>query len=136
MSITTAVCDSYTKEALDGLHQVGDVYKVALIKPASAGAHGAATTNYSGLTTDEVTGTGYTAGGATLTGNATALAAGVASLDFNDAAWTTATFSAAGALIYNSTRANAAVCVLDFGGTFTVTAGTFTLPIDRPVRAT
>lgn len=136
MSITTAVCDSYTQEVLGGLHLTTDAYKVALIKPSSVGVYGAATTNYSNLTTDEVSGTGYTAGGVALTGAATALAAGVATLDFNDASWTTASFSAAGALIYNTTRGNAAVCVLDFGGTFTVTAGTFTLPIDRPVRAT
>ena len=136
MSITTAVCDTYTKEAIEGVHLVADSYKVALIKPSSTGTLGAATTNYSDLGTDEVTGTGYTAGGLALTGAASALAAGVASLDFNDAQWTSASFSAAGALIYNTTRGNKAVCVLDFGGTYTVTAGTFTLPLDRPVRAT
>lgn len=136
MSITTAVCDSYTKEVMEGVHLVTDTYKVALIKPASAGAHGAATTNYSNLGADEISGTGYTAGGKNLTTPATALSAGVASLDFDDAQWTSASFSADGALIYNATRANKAVCVLSFGGTYTVTAGTFTLPIDRPVRAT
>lgn len=136
MTIATAVCDTYTKECLEGVHTTTDVYKIALIKPASAGTFGTGTTNYSDLATDEITGTGYTAGGNTLATNATALAAGVASLDFADTAWTTATFSAAGALIYNSSKLNKAVMVMDFGATYTVTAGTFTLPIDRPVRAT
>jgi hypothetical protein len=136
MSIATAVCDSYTKEVMEGVHLVADTYKIALIKPASAGTLGAATANYSDLATDEASGTGYSAGGLTLSGTATALAGGVASLDFADAQWTSASFSAAGALIYNSSRSNKAVCVLDFGGTYTVTAGTFTVPLDRPVRAT
>jgi hypothetical protein len=75
MSIATAVCDSYTKEVMEGVHLVADTYKIALIKPASAGTLGAATANYSDLATDEASGTGYSAGGLSLTGTATALEA-------------------------------------------------------------
>jgi hypothetical protein len=137
MSITTAVCDTYTKEVMEGVHVLADTYKIALIKPASAGTLGASTTNYSDLGADEVaTALGYTAGGIALTGAATALAAGVASLDFNDATWPTASFSGAGALIYNSSKANKAVAVLSWGGTFTGSGGNFTVPMTNPVQAT
>lgn len=137
MSITTAVCDSYTQEVMSGVHLSTDTYKIALIKPASAGTIGAATTNYSSLGTDEVaSGLGYTQPGIALTGFATSLAGGVASLDFNDAVWALATFSAAGALIYNSTQAGKAVAVLSFGGTFTGGGGNFTVPMVNPVQAT
>lgn len=112
MTIATSVCDTYTKEVLEGVHVVADTYKVALIKPASAGAFGAATTNYSELGTDEVSGTGYTVGGNVLASVATALAAGVASLDFADSIWSTSTFDAAGFLIYNSSKGNKAVLAL------------------------
>ena len=137
MSITTAVCDSYTQEVMSGVHLAADVYKIALIKPASVGAIGLATTNYSNLGTDEVSsGLGYTTAGNTLTGFNTSLAAGVASLDWADSTWAVASFSAAGALIYNSTQAGKAVCVLSFGGTFVGGGGNFTVPIVNVVQAT
>jgi hypothetical protein len=137
MSITTAVCDSYTQEVMSGVHLSTDTYKIALIKPASAGTIGAATANYSALGTDEVAaGLGYTATGIALSGFNTSLATGVASLDFADATWALASFSAAGALIYNSTQGGKAVCVLNFGGTYVGGGGNFTVPIANVVQAT
>lgn len=130
MSIATGVCNSWIQESAQGVHEAGDIYKMALIKPASAGAHGENTTNYSDLGVDEVAAAlGYTAGGINLSGFAVGLAAGVTSVDFNDAVWPLASFSAAGALIYNATQGNKALCVLSFGGTFIGGGGDFTVPI-------
>ncbi len=137
MPITTAVCDSYTEEVYSGIHQAADVYKIALIEPASAGTLDRTVTNYSALGADEVSaGLGYATGGINLSGFATSLASGVARLDFADAVWASASFSAAGALIYNSTRANRAVCVLDWGGTYVGGGGNFTVPIVNVVQGT
>ena len=137
MSITTAVCDSYTQEVMSGVHLSTDTYKIALIKPSSVGTIGAATANYSALGTDEVAaGLGYSTGGISLSGFNTSLATGVASLDFADATWPLASFSAAGALIYNATQGNKSVCVLNFGGTYVGGGGNFTVPIANVVQAT
>jgi len=111
----------------------GDVFKIALIKVGMAGTYGAATTNYSDITgnSDEVTGTGYTAGGVTLT-NVTPSSSGTTALTtFSpNPTWTSATFSTTGAMIYNSTgrlsTTGRACSVHDFGGTQTVSSGTFT----------
>lgn len=138
MSITTAVCDTFTRELVNSAigHFTSDIYKLALIKPASVGAHGQATTNYSDLGADEVAaGLGYTTGGVTLTGT-TASTSGRLTLDWADVAFAVATFSAAGWLIYNSSKANRAVAVGSFGGTFTGGGGTFTVPLTNPVQTT
>lgn len=91
----------------------------------------ATTTVYSA--TDEVVGTGYTAGGNTLTGNAISSGGTTAWITFSDSSWTTATITARGALIYDSSASNAAIAVLDFGADKTSTAGTFT--VQMPVAA-
>lgn len=110
----------------------GDLFNVALIIAAPTGNYGAATTNYSGLGADEVTGTGYTAGGQALATNITPQTSGTTafwSWSVNPS-WTSATFSTGGCEFYNaSTRAltGRVVYVGSFGGTQTVTAGTFTL---------
>jgi len=85
----------------------------------------AATTVYS--TSDEVVGAGYTAGGNTLAGATVSLSGTTAFVDFSDTSWATATITARGALIYNSSKSNKAVAVLDFGSDKTSTAGTFTV---------
>jgi len=123
MAITAAVCNSYKQEILAGVHLSGDTYKIALY--TSAATLSKATTAYSA--TNEVSGAGYTAGGATLTGFANGLDTDTATLDFADASWPSATITARGALIYNSSRSNKAVCVLDFGADITSTNGTFTV---------
>jgi len=88
---------------------------------------GPATTAYTSA--DEVpTATGYTALGKTLTISQVPVLSGATALvDFDDISWTSASFSADGALIYNATNANKSVEVLNFGGTKTVTSGTFTI---------
>lgn len=133
MAITAAVCDSYTQEILSGTHTNAHTYKIALF--TSTATLSAATTAYAA--TNEVSGTGYTAGGATLTGFATSLDTGVAILDFTtDPTWPASTITARGALIYNSSAANKAVAVLDFGADITSTNGTFTVAFPAATAAT
>lgn len=127
MAITQAMCTSFKVELLQGVHNftasTGDTFKIALY--TSSATLGASTTVYT--TSDEVTGSGYTAGGNTLT-NVTPTSSGTTAFtDFADTTWTTATITARGALIYNSTEADKAVCVLDFGSDKTSTAGNFTI---------
>lgn len=134
MAISQAMCTSFKVELLNGIHAFGttvvraattaDTFKIALY--TSAASLGAATTTYS--TSNEVTGTGYTAGGNTLSVSTAPTSSGTtAFLDFSDTTWTTATITANGALIYNSTQGNKAVAVLAFGGDKTSTAGDFTI---------
>ena len=111
----------------------GDSMKLALIKVSMAGTYGAATTNYTDVTgnSDETSGTGYTAAGVALTNVSPATSGTTAYIDFADPSWTTATFSTTGCIIYNNSRrgpiATRAISVHDFGGTQTVSAGTFTI---------
>ena len=106
-----------------------DVFKIALYSVAGGANLDATTTVYT--TTGEITGTGYTAGGNTLTISQTPTSTGTptttAYINFADISWTGATFSADGALIYNSTNGNKSVAVLNFGSTKTVSVGTFTI---------
>ncbi len=133
MAISQAMCTSFKVELLNGIHAFGttvvraattpDVFKIALY--TSSASLGAATTAYS--TSNEVVGTGYTAGGNTLTTVAPTSSGTTAFLDFNDTTWSTATITANGALIYNSTQSDKAVAVLAFGADKTSTAGDFTI---------
>jgi len=125
MAIDTAVCNSYKQEILEGVHALGDTYKIALY--GSAATLGASTTAYSA--TNEVSGTGYQAGGETLTGFTSGLANGTAFITFADASWANATITARGCLIYNSSKTNKAVAAFDFGGDITSTNGTFTVDL-------
>lgn len=127
MAITSAICNSYKKEILDGTHASGDTYKIALYTDAAT--LGAATTAYA--STNEVSGAGYTAGGATLTGFSSGLSSSTAYLTFSDPSFSNATITARGCLIYNSSKSNKAVAVFDFGSNVTSTSGTFT--VDLPV---
>ena len=133
--LTQALCTSFKVELLQAVHNftasTGDTFKIALFKANASivGTYGAATTNYSNMTgnSDEVVGAGYTAGGNTLT-NITPTSSGTtAFLDFADTTWASVTFSTRGALIYNSTDSDRAVCVLDFGGDQVVSSGDFTI---------
>ena len=124
MAITQAMCSSFKQQILLGEHDLDtDTIKLALY--TSAATLSAATTAYS--TSDEVVGTGYTAGGNTLTGASVSLSGTTAYVDFSDTTWTTATITARGALIYNSSKSNKAIAVLDFGADKTSTAGDFTV---------
>lgn len=125
MAITQSVCSSWKTEILTGTHDftasTGDTFKIALY--TSSATLDASTTAYSA--TNEISGTGYTAGGNTLTNVTPVLDGTTAVIDFDDTEWNSASFTARGALIYNSTDSNRAVAVLDFGGDFTVSSGTF-----------
>jgi hypothetical protein len=122
MAITQAMCTSFKEELLNKEHDLDtDTIKIALY--TSSATLGASTTAYS--TTNEISGTGYTAGGNTLTGATIATSGTTAYVDFDDPEWTSASFTANGALIYNSSASNKAIAVLAFGGDFTVAAGTF-----------
>jgi len=127
MAITQAMCTSFKVQLLQGQHDftnsTGDTFKIALY--TSSATLSAATTAYT--TSNEVTGTGYSAGGNTLT-NVTPTSSGTtAYVDFADTTWSSATITARGALIYNSSDSNKAVAVLDFGSDKTATAGDFTI---------
>jgi len=122
------LCTSFKVELLKGIHNFsasgGDTFKIALY--TSSATLDASTTAYSA--TNEVSGSGYTAGGNTLTNIDPTSSGTTAFLDFDDTTWSTATITARGALIYNSTAAgNPAVAVLDFGADKTSTAGDFTV---------
>jgi hypothetical protein len=129
MAITQAMCTSFKVGILGASFNFNtgttQVFKIALF--TSSATLSAATTAYS--TSNEVTGTGYSAGGNILTVSQVPTSTGTtAFLDFADTTWTTATITARGALIYlaNGTT-NPAVAVLDFGGDKTSTAGNFTI---------
>jgi len=123
MSIAQAMCTSIKAEILDEVHDlVADTIKIALF--TSSASLGAATTAYS--TSNEVAnGNGYATGGVELTSRAVATAGTTAYFDAADPSWTSATFTANGAMIYNSSASNKAIAILAFGGDFTVAGGTF-----------
>lgn len=123
MAITTAMCSSFKEELLQGVHDfTTHTFKMALY--TSSATLGAATTAYSA--TNEISGTGYTAGGQALDSPTVTLSGTTAFIDFADETWTNATITARGALIYNDTVAgDPAVAVFDFGSDKTSTAGDF-----------
>ena len=123
MSIAQAMCTSFKAEILDEQHDlVADTIKIALF--TSSASLGAATTAYSS-SNEVANGNGYATGGVELTSRAVATSGTTAYFDAADPSWTSATFTANGALIYNSSNSNKAIAVLAFGGDFTVAGGTF-----------
>ena len=130
MAITTAMCTSFKSELLGGLHDLDtDSLKLALIKASPSGTYGAATTNYSDVTgnSDEATGTNYTAGGQVLDGATISTDGTTATVDFTDEVFANVTVAADGCIIYNTSNSNSAICVIDFGGTVSATAGDLTI---------
>jgi len=136
MAIAQAMCTSFKKELLEGVHNFlnsgGDTFKLALYAEGSGGKSsttatlGASTTAFT--TTGEVASSGtYATGGGSLTRVDPSTSGTTAFTDFNDLSFTTATITAMGALIYNSSDSNKAVAVLDFTSNKTSTAGTFTI---------
>ena len=115
---------------MGGIHDLDThTLKLALIKASPSGTYGAATTNYSTVTgnSDEASGTNYSAGGQNLDGAAISVSGTTAIVDFTDEVFASATISADGCIIYNSSASNKAICVIDFGGTKTSTNGDFTI---------
>jgi len=130
MAVTTAVCNSFKTEVLEAEHDFGvstQVYKIALY--LTGATINKSTTSYG--TTSESSGTNYTAGGKKLAvaSQLVTLETDTACVDFGNVSWETATITAKGAVIYNfsSSTKKKAVCVLNFGGNKTSTAGTFTV---------
>ena len=130
MAITSAICSSFKQELLQGKHSFessgGHTFKLALF--TSSASLGAATTAYS--TSNEVSGTGYSAGGATLTSVTPTTDGTTAVCDFSDVTYTSASFTANGAMIYNTTTNGGssttdAVAIIAFGGDKTASNGTF-----------
>jgi len=141
MAISQALCTSFKQEILQGIHNFtngsgggtttstgsGNTFKIALF--TSSASLGAGTTAYAD--SNQVSGTGYSAGGNTLTNVTPTTSSTTALTDFADTTWSSSTITARGALIYNSSTtagsANRAVAVLDFGSDKTTSAGDFTI---------
>jgi hypothetical protein len=123
--ISTALTTSFKVDLLKGIHNFsnpgGDTFKIALY--TSDAILGADTTVYS--TTNEISGTGYVAGGKVITSVTPTSSGTTAYVDFDNVSWTGATFTANGALIYNASAGNAAVAVLAFGSDKSVDNSTF-----------
>ena len=130
MAITTAMCTSFKSELLGGTHDLDtDSLKIALIKASPSGTYGAATTNYSDVTgnSDEASGTNYTTGGQVLDGATISTDGTTAIVDFTDEVFSNVTLSADCCIIYNTAASNAAIAVIDFGGTVSASAGDLTI---------
>lgn len=138
MSVQQTATTSFKVELLQAVHNFGptspNTFKVALY--TAAANIGPSTTEYT--TTNEVVGTGYTAGGNTLvistspTSGLNSVNVPTAYISFNNTSWTNATFTARGALVYNVTQGNKSVAVLDFGSDKTVSNDTFQIIFPTP----
>jgi len=136
MANTSAICNSFKTEILKAVHNftasTGNTFKIALF--TSSATLGAGTTAYAATGMNEMSGTGYTAGGKALTSVTPSLDSSTACCDFDDISWTSATFTANACLIYNdSASGDPAVCAVAFGGDKSVSSGTFT--IQFPAKA-
>ena len=136
MAIASGLTDTFKEELMGGYHSfnasgdtpAGSTFKIALYSDSAS--LGTTTTAYAAG--NEVSGSGYSAGGNTLTNTGVAKSTVTSYTDFSDTSWTSASFTARGCLIYNSSSisgltSNAAVCSIDFGGNKTVSSGTFTI---------
>ena len=139
MAISSAICTSFKQEILVGTHNFtassGNTFKIALY--TSDASLGAATTAFS--TSNEISntsGSAYSSGGATLTSVTPTTSGTTAFCDFADVSFTSAAFTANGALIYNYSQSDKAVAVIDFGGDKTSTAGDFTIVFPAAAAST
>jgi hypothetical protein len=128
MAISQAMCSSFKKELLEGKHNFlnsgGNTFKLALY--TSSASLGASTTAYT--TSNEVSGTGYSAKGNTLTRIDPSLDGTTAITDFSDTTFSSSTITARGALIFNEdTTGDTSVLVLNFGGDKASSSGDFTV---------
>ena len=138
MGITSSLVNTFKTELLKGLHSfdtsgatpAGSVFKIALYTNSTT--IDTTTTAYGGPSNEVASGGGYTTGGNTLTNTGVGVSTVTSFTDFSDTSWTSASFTARGCLIYNSSTitgltTNAAVCGITFGGDKTVSSGTFTI---------
>ena len=130
--MSQVVCNSFKVELFRAIHDftasTGDTFKIALY--TSASTIGAATTVYTA--TNEAVGTGYTAGGAALTSVTPTLNGNTCVVDFADVTISTVTLTYRKALIYNSTKANRAVAVFDFGSDRVISGGNLIIQMPLP----
>ena len=136
MAIQQGLTNSFKQEMLQaGQNLATDTLKMALY--TAFADLGPTTTAYT--TTNEVVGTGYTAGGESVTGATISVdtQTNTVYVDFDNVSWAGASFTARGALIYNVTQSNASVAVLDFGSdkTFTSANNTVTMPVNSSTTA-
>jgi len=130
--ITHGIALEAKKALITGVHQPGDEYRIALYN-ASAKI-GPNTKSYT--TEGEIKGMGYTAGGVTLKGHRTGIIGKNAFITFDDVVLKSATFAAGGAMIYNASKGNAALCVLNLGAERHVYDGAFELKFPKPTETT
>tara|TARA_R100001129_G_scaffold177927_1_gene153292 strand:+ start:350 stop:778 length:429 start_codon:yes stop_codon:yes gene_type:complete len=127
MAISQAMCTSFKQELLVGTHNFtassGNTFKLALY--TSSASLGASTTAYT--SSNEASGTNYSATGAALTSVTPTTSGTTAICDFSDLTFSNVSITARGALIYNDTQSDKAVCVLDFGADKTASSGDFTI---------
>ena len=131
MAITSAICTSFKQEILVEGHNLtngADSIKLALY--TSSATLGAGTTAF--VTTGQATGTNYSSGGSALTNVTPTTSGTTAIVDFADLTFSTATVTARGCLLYNTTNSNKAICAIDFGADKTSTASDFTVVFPSP----
>ena len=130
------VPDSFKQELFLATHNFsttsGNTFKLALYTTVSGFSTG--TTNY--ITTNEASGTGYSAGGTTLVNSTVTVAQNISFVSFSNATFSTATLTASCCLIYNSTDSDKSVASIDFGGDKTSTAGDFTIQFPAAAAST
>ena len=137
MAITQAMCTPFKEALFNKEHDLAsDTIHIALYSSTADLDSDTATYTSTGEITN-TSGSAYTAGGLALTGNTVDTSGTTAYVDFNDPEWTTASFTTAGALLYNKTlydsdNTKGAIAVLNFGGDFTVTSGTFRIVFPDP----
>jgi len=126
MSIVQTQTTSFKAELYQAIHDLTtDTLKIALY--TGDATLNESTTTYS--TTNEITGTGYTAGGLTITGVTVNSSGYTAYVSFTNPSWPAASFTTRAALIYNTSKANRSIAVLDFGADKTVSGNTFTIAL-------
>ena len=134
MAITSAFTNQAKQDFFNGVHQPSDAYTIALY--TSSAILDKTTTAYTAVG-EVANGNGYATGGKLLVGFTVSIDADTAYMDWStDPVWTTATFTARGAMIYNATRANKTIAVYDFGSDKVSSGGSFTVALPAPAAAT
>ena len=126
MAITSAIPTSFKQEILDGIHEPEDEYRIALF--TNGAALDAKCTHYAGQP-GEVTGRGYVKGGIALSGRTSGTSGTAGYVTFDNPEWGGASFTAHAALIYNASKENRAVAVINFGQDYTCSNGTFAVSL-------
>ena len=125
MAISSGIAVKFKEDSLKGLHDFTSAeFKIALYTSVASLSNGTSVYITSGQVAD---GNGYTTGGKVVTVTSVTVDGTVGIVNFNNVSWTSATFTARGCLIYNATKSNKTVAVIDFGGDKTATNGTFTV---------